>query len=265
MRLSCIASGSSGNCTYIGTDNTHILVDVGISAKRITEGLGELLVDPREVNGILITHEHQDHIKGLGVLSRKYGIPVYTTEGTMRGILSCDSLGKFDKDLIHVIKADQDFVINDVLVSPFQISHDAYEPCGFRAEASGKKVAVATDMGTYNERHVEILSGLDALVLEANHDVHMLQVGTYPYYLKQRILSDHGHLSNENSGRLLSRILHDDFKGVLLGHLSKENNYERLAYETVKSEISVSDTPYKGGDFPIYVAKRETLSDILDV
>jgi len=265
MRLSSIASGSSGNCAYIGTDSTHLLVDAGISCKRIVTGLSDMEIKPEELSGILITHEHSDHIQGLGVLSRKYGIPIYATPGTSKGILEYSSLGKFDETLLHPIHCGEDFKLGDITVSPFSISHDANEPCAFIASSGAKRVAVATDMGMYDEEIVRHLSRLDALILEANHDVKMLQVGTYPYYLKQRILGNRGHLSNENSGRLLSRILHDNFKGVLLGHLSKENNYEYLAYETVKMEVTLGDCPYSGEDFPIAVAKRDEPSEILYV
>ncbi len=265
MRLCSIASGSSGNCIYVGSDNTHILIDAGISAKRIVKGLEDMDIKPDELSGILVTHEHSDHIQGIGVLSRKYHVPIYSTAGTGKGILGYSSLGKFDEELLHSIECDKEFKLGDIEIEGFRISHDANEPCAYVAKNNGKKVAVATDMGVFDEYTVDHLKGLDALLLEANHDVKMLQVGTYPYYLKQRILGNRGHLSNENSGRLLSRILHDDFKGVLLGHLSKENNYERLAYETVKMEVTLGDCPYNGGDFPIAVANREVASEIIYV
>ena len=125
-------------------------------------------------------------------------------------------------------------------------------------------MGVITDLGKYDQHIIERLQGLDILLLEANHDIHMLQVGNYPYYLKQRILGDRGHLSNELSGQLLGQVLHDRFKAVMLGHLSKENNYEKLAYETVRLEVSMGDTPYKGDDFPIYVARRDAVSQIIE-
>ncbi|MCR4955886.1 MAG: MBL fold metallo-hydrolase [Lachnospiraceae bacterium] len=263
MRLCSIASGSSGNCVYIGTDDTHLLVDVGISAKKATCGMEKLDVDPSQLQGILVTHEHVDHISGLGVFSRKYGIPIYATKGTAKGILEYKRLGKFDEGLLNIINVDETFSLGDIDIEPFSISHDANEPCAFVASSKDGRVAVATDIGVYSEYTIEHLSNLDAVLLEANHDVNLLQVGAYPYYLKQRILGDKGHLSNENSGRLLNRILHDNFKGALLGHLSKENNYERLAYETVKMEVTMGEGKYRGDDFPIMVAKRDDLSDII--
>ena len=257
MRICSIASGSSGNCTYIGTDNAHILVDAGISCKRIVEGLSQLELSPKDLDGIFITHEHIDHIAGLGVLSRKYGVPIYGTPGTIQGIKNTTSLGKMDAEVFKNIREDEKMLLKDIEINPFKISHDAAQPVGYRVENGAKKAAVATDMGYFDDYIVDNLKGVNALVLEANHDVRMLQVGPYPYYLKQRILGDRGHLSNDNAGKLLSRIMHDDLIAVSLGHLSKENNYPELAYETVRLEIEASDNKYHGNDFPIKVAKRD--------
>lgn len=265
MRLCSIASGSSGNCIYVGSDHTHLLVDTGISKKRIDDGLHTLGIKGEELSGILITHEHSDHIQGLGVFSRKYGIPVYATKGTLKGIMEYKSLGKMPEGLLHEIQTDTDFALGDLDIHPFSISHDAYEPSGYRIACGGKSVAVATDLGVYNEYTVENLKNLDAVLIEANHDIHMLEVGPYPYPLKRRVMGDKGHLSNESSGRLLCDILHDRLQHVILGHLSKENNYAELAYETVKLEVTVGDNPYKGEDIPMIVAKRDTISEAVTV
>ena len=265
MRLCSIASGSSGNCIYVGSDSTHLLIDTGISKKRIDEGLKELEIKGDEIDGILITHEHSDHIQGLGVFSRKYEVPVYATPGTIDGILSYSGLGRLPDGLLHQIHTDEPFVLGDITVNPFVISHDANEPSGYRMECGGKSVAVATDLGKYDDYTVEHLKNLDAVLLEANHDIHMLEVGGYPYYLKQRILGEKGHLSNELSGQLLCDILHDNLKHIVLGHLSKENNYARLAYETVKLEVTLADNDYKGEDLDMFVAKRDTVSQIVTV
>lgn len=263
MKLCSITSGSSGNCICVGSDHTTLLIDAGISGKRIEAGLNEIDMSTKEVDGILITHEHSDHICGLGVLARRYGIPIYATKGTKEAILNTPSVGKISEDLFHVIQADTDLKIGDLTVSPFSIFHDASEPVGYRVECCGKCCAIATDMGHYDEYIVDKLQGLDALLLESNHDVNMLQVGSYPYYLKRRILGDRGHLSNESAGQLLCRILHDQIKSILLGHLSQENNYEALAYETVCSEITMGDNPYKSSDFNIQVAHRDRISDLV--
>lgn len=265
MRLCSIASGSSGNCIYVGSENTHLLVDTGISRKRIEEGLKELEVKGEELDGILVTHEHADHIQGLGVFSRKYGIPIYATPGTMKGIREYKTLGKMPEGLYHEIQVDTDFILGDIKVRPFAISHDANEPSGYRFEQGEKSVAVATDLGKYDEYTVENLKNLNAVLLESNHDLHMLEVGPYPYYLKQRVMGERGHLSNELSGRLLCDILHNGLKNVMLGHLSKENNYAELAYETVKLEVTLGDNPFKGEEIPITVAKRDTVSKVITV
>lgn len=265
MRMCSIASGSSGNCIYVGSDNSHLLIDTGISKKRIEEGLNKLEIKGDELDGILITHEHSDHIKGLGVFSRKYEIPIYATPGTIAGIKESSSLGKMPEGLLHPIKTDHPFRLGELDVHPFAISHDANEPSGYRFEQDGKKIAVATDLGKYDEYTVENLKDLNAVLLESNHDIHMLEVGPYPYYLKQRVLGDRGHLSNELSGRLLCDILHNNLRSVLLGHLSKENNYEELAYETVKLEVTLGQNPYKGDEIPIAVAKRDQVSAVIEV
>lgn len=257
MRFLSIASGSSGNCLYVGSDCTHILVDTGISCKRTIEGLNGIDVKPEELDGIFITHEHADHIAGLGVLSRKYGIPIYATKGTIEGIKESTSLGKIDDSLFNEVKADSKITVKDLVINPMHISHDANEPVAYRVKCEDKKIGIITDLGVFDEYTVGCLQGMDLIMAEANHDIRMLEAGPYPYYLKKRILSDRGHLSNENSGRLISKILHDDMKGIILGHLSFENNLPDLAYETVRLEITASDTPYTGNDFPLYVAKRD--------
>lgn len=257
MELCSIASGSSGNCICAGSDSCHVLIDAGISGKRIEAGLNSIEMKTDEMQGILITHEHIDHIAGLGVLARRYGIPMYATAGTIDAIKHTKSVGKIDESLFCEIRPEETFTIGDLTIEPIGISHDAADPVAYKITQPGKSMAVMTDLGKYDDRIVERIKGLDVLLLEANHDVHMLQVGSYPYPLKQRILGDRGHLSNELSGRLLGEILHDDFKTVFLGHLSKENNYPELAYETVRLEVTMGENPYKGDDFPMYVAKRE--------
>ena len=172
---------------------------------------------------------------------------------------------EYPKELLHPVLPDADFQIGDLTLEPFSIHHDAANPVAYRVSHESKSVAVATDMGHFDQYIIDHLQGLDALLLEANHDVNMLETGPYPYYLKRRILGDHGHLSNENAGRLLNYILNDKLKHILLGHLSKENNYEALAYETVRFEIDQGDTPYTAKDFPIEVAKRDEMSQIINL
>ena len=263
MRMCSIASGSSGNCIYVGSDNTHLLVDVGISGKRVEQGLNSLELTGKDIDGILITHEHSDHIKGLGVIARKHQIPVYATEGTVEA-LSHMNLGKMPEGIFREIHEDEPFEINDLTVNPFTIPHDAAQPVGYRVECGEHSVGIATDLGKYNEYIVGNLQNLDALLLEANHDIRMLQVGKYPYYLKQRILGNKGHLSNETAGKLLCELLHDDLKYVLLGHLSKENNLPQLAHEAVRLEITMGESPYQASDFDITVASRSEPTRLLE-
>lgn len=265
MRLVSIASGSSGNCIYVGSEQTHILVDAGISNKRIEKGLNEMGLKGDELSAVVVTHEHSDHTKGLGVLARKHGVPIYGTQETLSEIAAMKSLGEYPTELLVPIQPDVDFKIGDLEVKPFSIDHDAANPVAYRISHERKSVAVATDMGHYNQYIINHLQGLDALLLESNHDVRMLETGPYPYHLKRRILGNYGHLSNENAGRLLNHILHDNLKNILLGHLSKENNYEELAYETVKVEISQGDHQYQASDFSIVVAKRDCMSDIITI
>lgn len=265
MRMASVASGSSGNCIYVGSDNTHILIDAGVSKKRTETGLNANNIDIKNISAIMITHEHIDHINGLGVISRKYEIPIYATAKTLVEIENNTTIGDIPKGLYHEVKEDEHIRIGDLDICPFTISHDAVQPVGYRVNCNDKSVAVATDMGMYDDYIVSHLTGLNAIVIEANHDVRMLLAGKYPYHLKQRILGDKGHLSNETSGRLINDILHDNIRCIMLGHLSKENNYEELAYETVRTEIMLSDNEYKADDFRIQVAKRDVNSDLICV
>ena len=265
MRLCSIASGSSGNCIYVGSDNTHLIVDAGISGRRIEEGLNSLGLKTQELNGILITHEHSDHIAGLGVIARRYGIPMYGTRGTLEAIKAMKYLGNIPEELFKTVEADVSFTVNDLKVNPVRISHDAADPVAYRIGNGDRAVGVLSDLGKYTDYTVESFFGVDALLLEANHDVNMLQVGKYPYQLKCRILGDKGHLSNETSGRLLNRLLHDNLKTVLLGHLSHENNLAELAYETVRLEVLMSDNKYRPDDFRIKVALRDKRSEPVTV
>ena len=263
MDFFSVASGSSGNCICLGSDQCHVMIDAGISGKRIEEGMNTYDYTTSDMDGVLITHEHSDHIQGLGVVARKYGLPIYATKGTADAILQSSSVGKIDPSLFHVIEAGKTFFIGNLEIYPMSISHDAADPVAYLVSDGRHRVGVVTDLGYYDADIVSHMEGLDALLLEANHDIHMLQVGAYPYPLKQRILGERGHLSNETSGQLLGQILHDGMQHIFLGHLSKENNYDELAYETVRLEISLGDNPYRGNDFPIEVAKRDRPSSLI--
>ena len=264
MRLCPIASGSSGNCTYIGTDTTHILIDAGISCKRIKKETEALGISLKELSGIFITHEHADHIQGLRVLLKQFPVPLFMTPGTRDAMLKMPEFQELS-GLMRTVKPDERFILKDMAIRPFSISHDAAQPVGYVVSFGHKRAAVCTDLGEYTEYTVENLKNLDALVLEANHDLHMLQVGPYPYPLKKRIMGSRGHLSNETSGALLGEILNDHMKGIFLGHLSQENNMPLLALESVRAEITLGDNPYQGRELPIEVAKRNERSTLLDI
>ena len=264
MRVCTIASGSSGNCTYVGSDNTHILIDAGISGKKIEKGLEEAEIKPNELSGILVTHEHIDHINGLGVMARRYGIPIYTSSKTYEAVTATAKVGNIPDGLFRSIEADTPFIIGDLGIDPFSTSHDAADPMGFRVELNGKAFASATDLGYYNDYIVSKLKNLDVLLIESNHDVNMLEAGAYPYQLKRRILGDKGHLSNSTAGLLLNEILHDGMKHIMLGHLSKENNYPALAFQTVCYEITFGKCKYKAEDFSMEIAKRDEAGQVIE-
>lgn len=240
MKFGTIASGSSGNCLYAGNDNTHILIDAGISCKRIVEGLKTFELEGKNLQGILVTHEHTDHVSGIGVLSRKYHIPIYGTEKTLRKICEMENLGKIDRELFQPIQTGKNFFIGDLDIESFSISHDAADPVSYMIHEGNKKLGMVTDLGYYDDRIVGHLKESDLLYVEANHDIHMLQAGPYPYYLKRRILSNHGHLCNEKAAQLVVELMNDHLHRVILGHLSKENNYPDLALATVKNEVDQS-------------------------
>lgn len=265
MRITSFASGSNGNCVFAGSDTTHLLVDVGISAKKVEQGLKELSLTGKDLSGILVTHEHTDHISGLGVMARKYGVPIYTTKGTKQAILRSKSVGTIEEEWIQEIVPEQDFMIGDLMVNATSIWHDAAEPVCYTIKKGKEKVAVATDLGDYDEHLVEKLKDSNVLYIEANHDVKMLEVGPYPYYLKQRILGRHGHLSNERAGQFIEQLWNDKLSYVFLGHLSKENNFEQLAYETVKLELLNSSVGKKMNEVPIQVARRDGLSKVIEI
>ena len=264
MRVMTIASGSSGNCIYVGDDNTHILIDTGISRKRVEEGLRLLDLSLNDIDGILVTHEHSDHISGLGVVERKSATPVYATWGTIKGIQNTN-LGKLPEGIFNTIECDREFKIGTLSVKAVATSHDALSPCAFRVEAGDKSFGLVTDLGKYDDYIVDSFAGVNCMVLEANHDIRMLETGPYPYPLKQRILGEKGHLSNEAAGHLIDRLLGSQVQEILLGHLSKENNYEELAYETVRLEVTLGQNPYKGDEIPIAVAKRDQVSAVIEV
>ena len=261
MRVCAIASGSSGNCVYVGHGSAHLLVDAGISGKRIEQALESIGSAAGELKGILITHEHSDHIQGIGVLARRYGIPLYGTAETLCGMLKGKTnIGRIPEELLHEVKPEETLWFDGLIAKAHSVSHDAANPVCYTFEADGKKAAMVTDLGMYDKSILDAVSDAEILYLESNHDVNMLMVGTYPYYLKQRILGERGHLSNDTAAKLLCEVLHPGLKHVILAHLSKENNLPELAYETVRIELQAA-AERKGLPMPdLFVAERDVPS-----
>ena len=227
-----LSSGSNGNATYAAAGNTRLLVDAGLTGRDITQALAQISVGPETISAILITHEHIDHIKGAGVLSRKYHIPVYANEATW------DRMDRLVRDippgLRRVFESENDFYIGDIGVLPIPILHDTAEPVAFRLFAGNRSVAVATDMGRVTKKVLRLLSGTDLILLESNHDPEMLMHNpSYPEALKRRILGTHGHLSNIHCALTLMALYETGVKHALLGHLSRDNNTPELAMQTV--------------------------------
>jgi phosphoribosyl 1,2-cyclic phosphodiesterase len=252
MRFCSLASGSSGNSYYIGTRNTSILIDAGISGKRICQEL-ELKVglEGSQLDGLFITHEHNDHIQSVGVLARRFKVPLYATEGTWKGVEG--KIGKVDPDLCNVLEDCGSMELGDINIEWFATSHDANEPVGYVCRHGKKKIGLATDTGMITKQMANALSDVDFLVLEANHDEKMLATGKYPYYLKKRIHSNLGHLSNNAAGKALLDLAGEKTKGVLLAHLSQENNLPSLALATVGDILNRNKTDF---DFDLKVAPR---------
>ena len=235
MRFSTLSSSSSGNCHYIETEETALFVDAGLSGKAVQNHMLAIDADIKNIKGILVTHEHVDHIRGVGILSRRFDLPIFANQGTWEAMEK--DLGKIATTNIKTFKTGERIQFGDVEATSFAISHDAKEPVGYVFSKRDKKLSIVTDTGIYTDKIKEAVRGSDLLVMESNHDVNMLEVGPYPYYLKKRIKGMYGHLSNEDCGEFLCDVLEDRKQIILLGHMSKENNFPELAYQTVFNVI----------------------------
>ena len=231
MKFCTLSSGSSGNCAVIKSGNTAILIDAGISMRRIKQGLAEIGLLPEDISAILVTHCHTDHISGIKMMSKYYHLPILAPRITA-GMLSsaCPEAGPY----IRYFEPDRPFHVEEIDVTPFRTPHDAYDSVGYILSAEGKRLAYITDLGHIPDSVLESVLGADAAIIESNHDIEMLKNGPYPYPLKMRILSESGHLSNEACGKLAIRLAESGTKTLLLAHLSRENNTPSLAYETVR-------------------------------
>lgn len=248
--LCSLISGSSGNSSLITYKDTNILIDCGMSGKRLEAQLDGLGVSAAGLDAILVTHEHIDHVCGVGVVSRRYNLPVYATEQTHDAM----EVGRLSGENIRYIEPDRPFVIGDIEVNAFCIPHDAAGPVGYRFYCGDEKYAVATDIGMLTNEVFDSISGSRSIILEANHDLQMLKNGSYPQRLKERILSDYGHMSNDLSAQTAVALARRGTKHIMLAHLSNENNTPQIAYDTVAAALT--DAGAKTGDVTLAVAKR---------
>jgi len=260
IKFCSLFSGSSGNSLYIEANGTKILIDAGLSGKRIIHALNSIGEQPSEISAVLVTHEHSDHIRGVGILSRKFNIPVYANEKTWNAMGT--QIGPINADNMRCFTTGKEFEIGNLCIKPFPIPHDASEPVGFNFFAENKKVTTATDIGHITKEVLESLIGSDLVLLESNHDIEMLKVGPYPWPLKRRILGDRGHLSNEMAGKVAVHMAQRGTRKFLLGHLSKENNFPELAYQTVYNALSEQKIKV-GSDVTLEVAMRDYTGSVI--
>ncbi len=258
LRFSVLASGSTGNAFYIESDKQKLLVDAGLSGKQMDRLLGEIQVSPSSLSGILVTHEHSDHIKGLGIIARKYNLPIYANAKTWKAMEN--SIGSISVDQKFHFNMEEIKTFGDIDVESFGVSHDAAEPMFFTFRQSGKKVALVTDLGYVSERIKKTVEDADAYIFEANHDVGMLRMGRYPWNVKRRILGDNGHVSNEDCGIALADIISNRTKRIYLAHLSQDNNMKDLARMSVDSMLQE-----RGIKLDLYDTDPKTPTTLYDV
>ncbi len=239
MQFCPLYSGSSGNALFLEAGGVRLLVDAGLSGITIERALHSIGVSPDTLSAILVTHEHSDHIKGVGILSRKYDLPVYANLACWEAMLP--QLGEIRPARMRVFETGQDFYLKGLNITPFATPHDSVEPVGYAFFHQGRKLCTMTDIGYMSESLLDAAQDADLLLLEANHDVEMLKNGAYPYPLKKRILSSKGHLSNADAGRALTKLYSRGVRNVILGHLSAHNNTEAIAMQTVQSCLVAED------------------------
>lgn len=236
LQYSVLASGSSGNALYVATDKHKVLIDAGLSGKKMVELLNKVGCDPAELNAILVTHEHSDHIKGVGILARKYNLPIYANAKTWKAMEN--HLGAISTDLKFHFEREEVKLFGDMEIESFGVSHDAAEPMFYVFHHQGKKLVLATDMGYVSERIKGTINNADVFIFESNHDLNMLRMGRYPWNVKRRILSDVGHVSNEDAAYALADVIGDSTSRIYLAHLSQDNNMKDLARMTVEQVLT---------------------------
>lgn len=262
LKFCSLASGSSGNCYLIKTDDIALLIDAGISGKKIFQGLDNAGVEKEDVCGILVTHEHIDHVRSLPILTKKLpNAVVYANAGTWEAIER--PVAEEKRAIFHT---GEDFYIEDFLIRPFSIPHDASEPVGFSIYINDRQISIATDVGHITEEIFDEITDADLLLLEANHEEEILLMGSYPYQLKRRILGKNGHLSNVSAGECLCSIVEAKPKKrrILLGHLSRENNDPSVALLAVKNTLMEKDI-FIGSDLKVEVVHRDCCSCLYEV
>lgn len=261
LNFCSLYSGSSGNSLFIETENTKLLIDAGVSCKKIESALNDLNIDPNTLNGILVTHEHIDHVQGLGTLSKKFNIPVFVNQETLDAMPK--QKDKISENNIKKFNVTDEFYINDLKIKPFKIPHDAANPCGFNIFKDSNKISIATDIGHMNNRILKNLEESIFIMLEANYDPEVLKCSSYPYPLKNRIAGPTGHLSNEIAGKTICHLLNYGLKTAMLGHLSKESNFPELAYKTVVDELIFKN--YNQNSLTLSVANRNCSSKVINI
>lgn len=261
LEFCSLYSGSSGNCLFVRSKNTKLLIDCGTSCKKICDGLASIDSSIEDIDAILVTHEHSDHVQGLGMVSKKFNIPVYANLETWNAMQKQKE--KIDEGNINVFKNDEDFFFNDLTIHPFSTPHDAANPCGFNIHNGKRKISIATDLGHMDNEIFNQLQESSFVLLESNYDPEILKVSKYPFHLKQRIAGPHGHLSNETAGKTISALMKKDLKEVMLGHLSKENNFPELAYQTVAEQLMDNNADIN--TIKISVASRSTPGKLIQI
>ena len=261
LKFCSLYSGSTGNSLFVESDNAKILVDSGVSAKKVEDGLSSIGVNINDIDAILVTHEHTDHVQSLGTISKKFNIPVYANSKTWDVMhLQKD---KISDNNVKFFSNDENFEIGDFIIHPFSIPHDAVNPCGFSFECDKNKFSIATDLGHMTNNVIDTLEGSSFLFLEANYDPDVLKCSKYPYILKTRIAGPNGHLSNKLAGQTISHLINCVLDKVILGHLSKENNFPELALHTVLEELAIKNYSMTSG--ALSVANRDHPSDFFEI
>ena len=261
FKFCSLYSGSSGNSLFIETQNTKLLIDAGVSSKKIENALNDINIDPSTLDGILVTHEHIDHVQGLGTLSKKFDLPVFVNQETLDAMPK--QKDKISEKNVKTFKISDKFEIGDLKIKPFSIPHDAANPCGFNIWKDNKKISIATDIGHMTNPILKSLEESLFIMLEANYDPEVLRCSPYPFTLKSRIAGPTGHLPNEMAGKTISHLLKSGLKNAMLGHLSKQSNFPELAYKTVVDELISNN--YNEDCISLSVASRDNHSKIITI